>query len=100
MWTVERFPQLRPALWRSFYRALAAYSRRAEYWTFMNYDYVDDPGSRPELAPEDQEERYSIYLYHRVAAWVELSQHLHLRRNRASLSLDHVPNGMPVRKEA
>ena len=62
MWTVERFPQLRPALWRSFYRALAAYSRRAEYWTFMNYGYVDEnPESRPELAPEDQEERYPIY---------------------------------------
>ena len=73
MWTVERFPQLRPALWRSFYRALAAYSRRAEYWTFMNYGYVDEnPGSRPELAPEDQEERYPIYLYHRVAARVDL----------------------------
>jgi SAM-dependent methyltransferase len=73
MWTVERFPQLRPALWRSFYRALAAYSRRAEYWTFMNYRYVDEnPGARPELAPEDQEERYPIYLYHRVAARVDL----------------------------
>lgn len=73
MWTVERFPQLRPALWRSFYRALAAYSRRAEYWTFMNYGYVDEnPESRPELAPEDQEERYPIYLYHRVAARVDL----------------------------
>jgi SAM-dependent methyltransferase len=73
MWNVERFPQLRPALWRSFYRALAAYSRRAEYWTFMNYGYVDEnPGSRPELASEDQEERYPIYLYHRVAARVDL----------------------------
>ena len=73
MWTVERFPQLRPALWRTFYRALGAYSRRAEYWTFMNYGYWDeDPGSRPELAPEDQEERYPIYLYHRVAARVDL----------------------------
>ena len=29
MWTVERFPQLRPALWRTFYRALGAYSRRS-----------------------------------------------------------------------
>ncbi|HLW91564.1 MAG TPA: class I SAM-dependent methyltransferase [Roseiarcus sp.] len=73
MWAVERYPRVRPTLWRSFYGALAAYSRRAEYWTFMNYGYLyDDSSLVPALAALDQVERYPIYLYHRVAARVDL----------------------------
>ncbi|MGA2793504.1 MAG: class I SAM-dependent methyltransferase [Roseiarcus sp.] len=73
MWMTGRFPSVRRTLWRGFYEALASYSRRAEHWTFMNYGYVDgDPSAQPRLSPEDWQERYPIYLYHRVASRVEL----------------------------
>jgi SAM-dependent methyltransferase len=74
MWAVSRYPQARLALWRGFYGALAAYTRRAKHWTFMNYGYLDeDPSLRPALAPVDQEERYPIYLYHRVTSRIDLA---------------------------
>ncbi len=74
MWTVDRYPRVRQAMWRSFYSALASFSRRAAHWTFMNYGYLDeDESRRPTLAPADRDERYPIYLYHRVASQVDLS---------------------------
>jgi len=73
LWVTARFPSVRRTLWRGFYGAVATYFRRAEYWTLMNYGYVDDdPAALPELGSADWPERYPIYLYHRVAARVDL----------------------------
>lgn len=73
LWVTARFPSVRRTLWRGFYGAVATYFRRAEYWTLMNYGYVDDdPAALPQLGSADWPERYPIYLYHRVAARVDL----------------------------
>ena len=64
-------PWARRLLWKRWYQFLAG-RFRSEGWTFMNYGYqplgADVP--RLELDPADEVDRYSIQLYHRVAAAV------------------------------
>ena len=64
---------MRRYLWRGLFELIAFYFRRAEFWTFMNYGYAgDDLIGLPKLDGDDWAQRHAAYLYHRVAARVDL----------------------------
>lgn len=67
-------PGFRRFTWKHWYQYLAKRYRNPE-WKCMNYGYAAlEPGAQPlELAPEDEDERYSLQLYHRVATAVDLA---------------------------
>jgi ubiquinone/menaquinone biosynthesis C-methylase UbiE len=73
MWLCVVSPQFKRLLWRRWYQHLAGY--RQSEWRFMNYGYTslseDEPALK--LEPEDEPNRYSIQLYHRVASAVPLA---------------------------
>ena len=72
---------MRRYMWRGLFELVAFYFRRAEFWTFMNYGYAgDDLAGLPKLDGKDLAQRYAVYLYHRVAASVDL-------RNRVVLEV-------------
>ena len=60
-------------MWRRWYQYLAEKYDDAD-WTFMNYGYIDDnpDASRLLLDPEEEPERYSAQLYHKVASAVNI----------------------------
>jgi SAM-dependent methyltransferase len=62
-------PWARKALWKTWYQFLAG-KFPVDGWTFMNYGYqpLDSSTPRLELLEADEPDRYSIQLYHRVAA--------------------------------
>ena len=73
LWIAARAPSVRRYMWRGLFELVAFYFRRADFWTFMNYGYAgDDPAGLPKLVGEDGAQRYAVYLYHRVAARVDL----------------------------
>src|SRR5437867_6117981 len=65
-------PQFKRLLWWCWYQYLASY--KLSDWRFMNYGYASlDPSDEAVLlAPDDEPDRYSIQLYHRVASAVAL----------------------------
>jgi len=73
MWLCVVSPPFKRLLWRRWYQYLAGY-RQAD-WRFMNYGYTAPGADEPELPlqPEDEPNRYSIQLYHRVASAVPLA---------------------------
>ncbi len=62
-------PWARGLLWKRWYQFLAG-RFPVEGWSFMNYGYqpTDPAAPRLGLDPADEPDRYSIQLYHRVAA--------------------------------
>ena len=73
LWLATLFPSIRRHLWRGLFELVAFYFRRAEFWTFMNYGYAcGDPARLPKLEGGDWAQRYAVYLYHRIAARVDL----------------------------
>jgi len=66
-------PQLKRWLWRSWYQYMASRYRQAD-WKFMNYGYaqLDPDAAAVSLEQPDEADRYSIQLYHHVAAAVPL----------------------------
>lgn len=73
MWLCVVSPQFKRLLWRRWYQYLAGY--RQSEWRFMNYGYTSLTDDEPALAlqPDDEPNRYSIQLYHRVASAVPLA---------------------------
>lgn len=67
-----KFPGLRRTFARWAYDRMAI-RLRDPGWTFMNYGLVPPDGAGPDLAPEDEVNRLSIQLYHRVASAADLS---------------------------
>lgn len=65
---LARIPLLRRMMWKRWYQYLARKYDDTD-WTFMNYGYIYDDPDAPEiiLTPEEEGERYSAQLYHRVA---------------------------------
>jgi SAM-dependent methyltransferase len=73
LWLTARFPSARRYAWRALFEVIALYFRRAESWTLMNYGYAEaDAAALPALDRADWDERYPLYLYHRVAGGVDL----------------------------
>ena len=71
----ERSPSMRRYLWRGLFELVAFYFRRAEFWKFMNYGYAgDDMVGLPKLEGDEWAQRHAAYLYHRVAARVDLRE--------------------------
>ena len=70
---LAKIPSLRRMMWRRWYQYLAVKYDDAD-WTFMNYGYIYSDPNAPEiiLAPEEEGERYSAQLYHRVAGAVNI----------------------------
>ncbi len=70
---LAKIPSLRRMMWRRWYQYLARKYDDTD-WTFMNYGYIDSDADAPEiiLAPEEEGERYSAQLYHRVANAVNI----------------------------
>lgn len=66
---VNSSPGLRRILWKRWYQFLAG-GYRQEDWTFMNYGFAPRDSQAPpiDLEPADEPDRYSIQLYHHVAA--------------------------------
>jgi ubiquinone/menaquinone biosynthesis C-methylase UbiE len=71
-------PSLKKFIWKCWYQYIAGY-RNAD-WGFMNYGYAPTTGEakaiqlKPlELKPEDEPNRFSIQLYHRVATAVSVA---------------------------
>lgn len=53
---------------RHFYQFLGWAFQNENDWRFMNYGYAyDDPAANPSLQKQDEGERYSAQLYHRLA---------------------------------
>lgn len=73
MWLCVVSPQFKRLLWRRWYQYLAGY--RQSEWRFMNYGYTSLTDDEPALVlqPDDEPNRYSIHLYHRVARAVPLA---------------------------
>ena len=73
LWVAGRVPAARKGLWRAVFEIFATYFRDVEFWTFMNYGYVQ-PTGEPELTllEHDVRDRYAIQLYHRVATGADL----------------------------
>jgi SAM-dependent methyltransferase len=73
MWLCVVSPQFKRLLWRRWYQYLAGY--RLADWRFMNYGYASLSEFETVLAlqPEDEPDRHSIQLYHRVAGAVSLA---------------------------
>jgi SAM-dependent methyltransferase len=70
----NRSPAFRTAMFPVFFERLARYTRRASWWTFMNYGYAEgDTGVMPAaLGEQDDPERFCRQLYHKVAGAVDL----------------------------
>ena len=69
----EVSPWARRALWRWWYEKWARRVGSGE-WTFMNYGFAwPDGETAPELASEEEPDRFCIQLYHRVVAPGNLS---------------------------
>ncbi|MBF0549391.1 MAG: class I SAM-dependent methyltransferase [Deltaproteobacteria bacterium] len=69
-------PQIRRLLWRVWYDSLSKYGFGDDIQTtFLNYGYAfgPDDGLPPVLEPQDEPNRYTIQLYHHVAAAVDLA---------------------------
>ncbi len=68
----ELSPTLKKLLWQRWYQHIAGYQEAD--WKFMNYGYSDEQsGQDPvELQPTDEEDRFAIQLYHRVASATNL----------------------------
>ena len=62
-------PRFRRRMMRTWYEFLVVLDRNKDI-TFMNYGYQPTDPSTPRLAldPADEPDRYSIQLYHKVAA--------------------------------
>ena len=60
-------------MWKGWYQYLARKYDDSN-WTFMNYGYIDSDPNAPEiiLSPDEEQERYSAQLYHRVASAVNI----------------------------
>ncbi|MCK4764159.1 MAG: methyltransferase domain-containing protein [Candidatus Aminicenantes bacterium] len=67
-------PKLKVILWKRWYQFLAKAYHQREDWNFMNYGYAPLNGGKEKLNlnDEDEENRYSAFLYHHVASAVEL----------------------------
>ena len=66
-------PRLRAFFFKYWYQILPRISRQAD-WKFMNYGYEEltDQEQVPQLAPEDEQNRLFIQLYHHVANSIDL----------------------------
>ena len=72
LWVTTWHPSVQRILYHALYEAMAKWFGHAEYWTLMNYGYVDSDQEALELSSADWPERYPIYLYNRIAARVDL----------------------------
>ena len=74
----SQFPgPVRRVFWKLAYQAMARTWDRAD-WRLMNYGYAPDDGETlavpmPDLEDADEDDRYCIQLYHRVAGQRELT---------------------------
>jgi ubiquinone/menaquinone biosynthesis C-methylase UbiE len=69
-------PKLKGVLWRQAYQFVSKYYKKDD-WKFMNYGYasISDPNDPTEavvLVTADEDNRFSIQLYHHVAESVDL----------------------------
>ncbi len=71
LWLTRSAPRIRRALWRRLFEILPA-RFPATWWTFMNYGYHDPDVTALPLSQADWDNRYSVYLYHRVVDGVDL----------------------------
>ena len=71
----DRYPGFRK-LSRKFMYSLFAYMVRANHWKFMNYGYDEPAGvwPHPSLHEDDEDNRYSIQLYHHLAINVRIDK--------------------------
>ncbi|HUS86220.1 MAG TPA: class I SAM-dependent methyltransferase [Bacteroidales bacterium] len=71
----DKYPGFRK-LSRKFMYSLFAYLVRATHWKFMNYGYDEPAGTwmHPSLNEDDEDNRYSIQLYHHLAVNVSLDK--------------------------
>lgn len=65
-------PRWRPAIARGWYQMLAAKAKQ-ERWSFINYGFAPEDGSRLVLLPGDEPDRCSIELYARVVSPVNMA---------------------------
>ena len=68
----DMFPTFRRWVWKRWYQHIAGYDVAS--WSFMNYGYApaDDSSETLELEATDEDDRFCIQLYHRVASAVSL----------------------------
>jgi ubiquinone/menaquinone biosynthesis C-methylase UbiE/sterol desaturase/sphingolipid hydroxylase (fatty acid hydroxylase superfamily) len=69
----EISPFFKKALWRRWYQHIAGY--QVKDWQFMNYGFSDQESEQAPLIlqPADEENRFSIQLYHHVASAADLT---------------------------
>ncbi len=65
-------PRLKKRAWRWWYRYFERRLGEEQLW-FLNYGLATPDDEIPSLHPEDEENRASIQLYHRVAAAIDLA---------------------------
>jgi SAM-dependent methyltransferase len=65
----------RRRMFRLFFQSVARWTRKAEWWTCMNYGYAElNDGAAPiPLDAADEPERYCLQLYHHVASGAEIA---------------------------
>ena len=75
LWITQKSPIARRLIFKHFFQKLAGLSSELDWWTFMNYGYVElDDGAKPILlGAKDEPERYCVQLYHHVAEGVDLA---------------------------
>jgi len=70
---VEKYVELpkpiRRPLWKLWHKMITKFDKKTATTVFMNYGYASDNGEFKNLVlkPEDEDDRYSIQLYHHVA---------------------------------
>jgi SAM-dependent methyltransferase len=74
LWLTCRFPRARRWLFRIFFDNLARFFSDLDWWTMMNYGYVNLGDTAPlRLDHADEPERTCIQLYHHVISGVDLT---------------------------
>jgi SAM-dependent methyltransferase len=70
-WFIQLTPGVKRGFWKWWYNAFAKRARD-DTFKFMNYGY-HAPGFNPPLDKSDENERYPIHLYHRVATQIDIA---------------------------